>query len=213
MKKLIIALTLLSVSFVSGKGNKSPKKDSMKIKIVSEDLIMVKKLGLISYLTLIKGNSENRLLKNCKGDDIKSKYLDLKVKTDMLINQFCADMIDRKGMSLYRSMNLNLNNEDKTEDRTDQYMELINKIDTVYSKLLEAKCIAPSDETMSLSGTPTEVLKLLGIEPYGLFKDIKANKKEKLEKLVGYIKGLTLKPLIEQKKAKEPEKETKTSNC
>ena len=180
-----------------------------------------KKLGLISYLNTIKELSENKVLwseakfteRNMEKDTvsvldlatksfIKEKYALLKWKTDLFINQFSADMIDRNSISLYRKMNKYLSNSTQNKsDRIKKYYILIKEMDQIYSELFFQNYLSSKQSIASV----TEILTLAGFNPYSLYKDVKATKEKKIEILIGYLKEMRLKPLSELKKPKEKE--------
>ncbi|WP_318310068.1 hypothetical protein [Flagellimonas crocea] len=144
-----------------------------------------KELGLVAYLSHVKTVSEIMLLE--KGDDAKKWYFSIKESSDVLINQLCADMTDRRGLKLYRELNKDIG----SENYTSKYKFLIEKIDTAFKEIKKT----PDENKLS------DVLGTLGIEPYSIYKDIVSAKTKKVEGLIAQLKELKLQPL-EKKESK-----------
>lgn len=178
-----------------------------------------KKLGLVAYLNTIKEISENKVLwsdakfsernenvEKPSDEDlatqksIKEKYALLKWKTDLFINQFSADLIDRNSIGLYRKMNSHLNEPSQSE-KVKKYFPLLKEIDETYKGLFYENY----SSGMQFIETTTGILTLAGFNPYTLYKDIKATKEKKILTLIGYLKEMRLKPLSDLKKPKKEE--------
>ena len=184
-----------------------------------------KKLGLISYLNTIKELSENKILwsetkfaqrnenpeKARKVDIttkrvIKEKYILLKWKTDLFINQFSADLIEKNSIRLYRKMNKYLESPIKNKtNKLEKYYALLKEIDDNYKDLF----YEDYSTGMNFVTSATEILTLAGFNPYTLYKDIKATKEKKISTLIGYLKEMRLTSIPDLSKPKEKGKKGK----
>jgi len=144
-----------------------------------------KNLGLIAYLSHVKTVSEIMVVE--KGDPAKKWYFSIKESSDVLINQLCADMTDKRGLKLYRELNKDIG----SKSHNSKYKFLIENIDTAFEAIKRPTNI----------NAVGDVLSTLGIEPYSIYKDIVSAKTKKVEGLVAQLKELKLQPL-EKKESK-----------
>ena len=168
---------------------------------IAQDLIDSKDLGFISYLTLIKVDSENILIE-LNNNESKSIYTNLKLQTDILINQLCTDMTDKGGLKLYRTLDNEINSDKFTNERLVKFNDIIGEIDSLYILMYNMR------KELSTKSVPYtglgDLLDIFGLKPYSVSNDITTVRGKKTEKIVAQIKELKLQPL---KKAEEEKKE------
>ncbi|WP_424003660.1 hypothetical protein [Maribacter sp. IgM3_T14_3] len=168
---------------------------------IAQDLKNSKDLGFISYLTLIKVDSEHILIE-LDNNESKSIYANLKLQTDILINQLCTDMTNRGGLKLYRALDDEIDSNKFTNERLVKFEDLIGEIDSLYGRMYDMrKNLAIKQEPYTGIG---DVLDIFGLKPYSVYNDIATARGEKTEKIVAQIKELKLQPL---KKPEEKKKE------
>lgn len=164
-------------------------------------------------LELIKSaktpDEKNELMSKQKSDDdnrqlIQNKYASLRWQINLLINQYSADLVERNSVSLYRNMNEYLSGEEELKSRLTKFKPILTKIDEIYLELIYFKYDTGGPQSMA---GLQEIFTLAGINPYEIYKDIKASKKEKIATLVGYIKEMRLKQLSELIKPIKPEED------
>lgn len=181
MKNLILLMLLLATSISMGQDWKP-----------NLTLPESKKLGLVAYLSHVKTVSEIMFVK--KGDAAKDCYYSVKESSDVLINQLCADMTDKRGLKLYRDLNKGIGSGSYNSDRSGKYKRLIARIDNDVKSFDGVEKITNAENF-------TDVLGTLGIEPYSIYKDIVSAKTKKVEGLIAQLKELKLQPL-EKKESK-----------
>lgn len=130
-------------------------------------------------------------------EEIQEKYATLRWRTNLLINQFSADIIERNSMSLYRNMDKFIKG-DQTElcTKLKKFNPILTEIEKNYNNLLASKY--QSDGIQNIAGIQA-VFTLAGINPYTVYKDIKASKEKKILTLIVYLKEMKLKALSELK--------------
>jgi hypothetical protein len=130
-------------------------------------------------------------------EEIQNKYATLRWRTSLFINQFSADLIEKNSMSLYRNMDKFTKGEDSELcSKLNKFNPLILEIEKNYNQLFVSKY--QTGGIQSLAGTQ-ELFTLAGINPYTIYKDIKASKEKKILALIGYIKEMKMKALSELK--------------
>jgi hypothetical protein len=130
-------------------------------------------------------------------EEIQNKYATLRWRTNLLINQFSADIVEKNSMSLYRNMDKFIKG-DKSElcSKLKKFNPLILEIENNYNQLFDSKY---QTEAIQSLAEAQELFTLAGINPYTIYKDIKASKEKKILALTGYIKEMKLKALSELK--------------
>ncbi|UII80136.1 hypothetical protein [Flagellimonas sp. CMM7] len=135
---------------------------------------------------------------------LQNDYALLRWKSNLLINQLSADIIDKNRISIYRNMNKYLASGQDISSRLKKFKELIKTIDDIYFEVISFSYKIGG--LQSVAGVQ-EIFTLAGINPYTIYKDIKASKEKKLATLVGYIKEMKLQSLSELTSDKEDENE------
>ncbi len=154
-----------------------------------------------------KKNLENEQKQdNSLRQELQNDYALLRWKSNLLINQMSADIIEKNRMSIYRNMNKYLASGEDISSRLKKFEELLKKIDEIYFEVISFSY--KTGGLKSVAGLQ-EIFTLAGINPYTIYKDIKASKEKKIAILVGYLKEMRLKPLSELTSAKKPEEEDK----
>ncbi|WP_142785732.1 hypothetical protein [Changchengzhania lutea] len=103
-------------------------------------------------------------------------------------------------------MNKYLSSGKDITNRLKKFEVLLKTVDGSYLDLIYSKYKTGGPQ--SVAGLQ-EIFTLAGINPYTIYKDIKASKEKKIATLVGYIKEMRLKPLSELTSATKPKQEEK----
>jgi hypothetical protein len=194
MRKLFI-IPILLIGFAISGVCQSPSDDS-------------KKLGLVAYLTYVKSMSElqmSRLANNQlyltekqKAQSFNSNYNLLKLATDKLINQMCADMQAKNGLGTYNSVNKYLKDPTyRAHTELDPYKSAINEIDG----LLEGFLI--KTYSSALSGASIEEITGIVALGHSLITDARDFRQKKVESITGTLKELKLTSLVDLLKLPE----------
>ncbi|RDY61526.1 hypothetical protein DX873_05040 [Flagellimonas nanhaiensis] len=166
-----------------------------------------KKIGLVSYLTLIQHYAPQAVIyadKNIQDatavDEVNKSYIFLTIGFNSLINQLSADMNQKNSPSRYKKLNTYLKDRNGNK-KIENYYTLLELIEFHFMKLYYMN---DGSSTQKIVG-PDEALAFVGGVPYTIYKDFKAVNTAKVAALTTLLKELRLKSLSEilPKKGKE----------